>query len=118
MILAGACIVRTVMDQLGRDALTVSDRGLRHGVLLERFGPRKEPTEDNRWRPARSRGLAEGARRRRQPRRRAGSEETTPATRRPAPKAPTPRGRADEQRPRPATEATPRLSDAELATGS
>jgi exopolyphosphatase/guanosine-5'-triphosphate,3'-diphosphate pyrophosphatase len=38
VILAGACIVRTVMDLLGRDALTVSDRGLRHGVLAERFG--------------------------------------------------------------------------------
>jgi len=38
VILAGACIVRTVMESLGQDALTVSDRGLRHGVLLERFG--------------------------------------------------------------------------------
>ena len=38
VILAGACIVRTVMDKLGASALTVSDRGLRHGVLLERFG--------------------------------------------------------------------------------
>jgi exopolyphosphatase/guanosine-5'-triphosphate,3'-diphosphate pyrophosphatase len=38
VILAGACIVRTVMDKLGKDALTVSDRGLRHGVLAERFG--------------------------------------------------------------------------------
>ena len=38
VILAGACVVRTVMDKLGQDALTVSDRGLRHGVLLERFG--------------------------------------------------------------------------------
>jgi exopolyphosphatase / guanosine-5'-triphosphate,3'-diphosphate pyrophosphatase len=38
IILAGACIVRTVMDKLGRDTLTVSDRGLRHGVLDERFG--------------------------------------------------------------------------------
>ena len=38
VILAGACIVRTVMDKLGCDALTVSDRGLRHGVLVERFG--------------------------------------------------------------------------------
>jgi len=38
VILAGACIVRTVMDKLGRDTLTVSDRGLRHGVLAERFG--------------------------------------------------------------------------------
>ena len=38
IILAGACIVRTVMDKLGRDTLTVSDRGLRHGLLDERFG--------------------------------------------------------------------------------
>ena len=38
VILAGACVVRTVMGKLGRDALRVSDRGLRHGVLLERFG--------------------------------------------------------------------------------
>jgi exopolyphosphatase/guanosine-5'-triphosphate,3'-diphosphate pyrophosphatase len=38
VILAGACIVRTVMDKLGAERLTVSDRGLRHGVLLERFG--------------------------------------------------------------------------------
>ena len=38
VILAGVCIVRTVMDKLGSDSLTVSDRGLRHGVLAERFG--------------------------------------------------------------------------------
>jgi exopolyphosphatase/guanosine-5'-triphosphate,3'-diphosphate pyrophosphatase len=38
VILAGACIVRTVLDRLGQASLTVSDRGLRHGVLLERFG--------------------------------------------------------------------------------
>jgi exopolyphosphatase / guanosine-5'-triphosphate,3'-diphosphate pyrophosphatase len=38
VILAGACVVHTVMDKLGMDSLTVSDRGLRHGVLLERFG--------------------------------------------------------------------------------
>jgi len=37
VILAGACIVRTVMDKLGKPQLTVSDRGLRHGVLAERF---------------------------------------------------------------------------------
>ena len=37
VILAGACIVRTVMSKLGKDRLTVSDRGLRHGVLAERF---------------------------------------------------------------------------------
>jgi exopolyphosphatase/guanosine-5'-triphosphate,3'-diphosphate pyrophosphatase len=40
VILAGACIVRTVMSKLGSGSLTVSDRGLRHGVLVERFGER------------------------------------------------------------------------------
>jgi exopolyphosphatase/guanosine-5'-triphosphate,3'-diphosphate pyrophosphatase len=39
VILAGACIVRTVMEKLGKQSFTVSDRGLRHGVLAERFGP-------------------------------------------------------------------------------
>jgi len=38
VILAGACIVRTVMTKLGKESLTVSDRGLRHGVLVARFG--------------------------------------------------------------------------------
>ena len=38
IILAGACVVRTVLDKLDCRALTVSDRGLRHGVLIERFG--------------------------------------------------------------------------------
>jgi exopolyphosphatase/guanosine-5'-triphosphate,3'-diphosphate pyrophosphatase len=38
VILAGALIVRTVLGQLGALSLTVSDRGLRHGVLAERFG--------------------------------------------------------------------------------
>jgi exopolyphosphatase/guanosine-5'-triphosphate,3'-diphosphate pyrophosphatase len=38
VILAGACIVRTVMEKLGQESFTVSDRGLRHGVLTERFG--------------------------------------------------------------------------------
>jgi exopolyphosphatase/guanosine-5'-triphosphate,3'-diphosphate pyrophosphatase len=37
VILAGACIIRTVMEKLGKESLTVSDRGLRHGVLAERF---------------------------------------------------------------------------------
>jgi exopolyphosphatase / guanosine-5'-triphosphate,3'-diphosphate pyrophosphatase len=37
VILAGACIVRTVMDKLGQTQLTVSDRGMRHGLLLDRF---------------------------------------------------------------------------------
>ena len=38
VILAGACIVRTVMRKLRKDELTVSDRGLRHGLLVDRFG--------------------------------------------------------------------------------
>jgi exopolyphosphatase/guanosine-5'-triphosphate,3'-diphosphate pyrophosphatase len=38
VILAGACVVRTVLAKLGRESLTASDRGLRHGLLLERFG--------------------------------------------------------------------------------
>jgi exopolyphosphatase / guanosine-5'-triphosphate,3'-diphosphate pyrophosphatase len=38
VILAGACIVRTVLTKLDSRSLVVSDRGLRHGVLLERFG--------------------------------------------------------------------------------
>jgi exopolyphosphatase/guanosine-5'-triphosphate,3'-diphosphate pyrophosphatase len=39
VILAGACIVATVMDKLDQRTLTVSDRGLRHGLLVERFEP-------------------------------------------------------------------------------
>jgi exopolyphosphatase / guanosine-5'-triphosphate,3'-diphosphate pyrophosphatase len=38
IILAGACIVRTVTVMLGCESLTISDRGLRHGVLIDRFG--------------------------------------------------------------------------------
>jgi exopolyphosphatase / guanosine-5'-triphosphate,3'-diphosphate pyrophosphatase len=38
VILAGACIVRVVLTSLGRESLIVSDRGLRHGLLIERFG--------------------------------------------------------------------------------
>ncbi len=37
VILAGACIVRTVMAKLGATSVTVSDRGLRHGVLVDRY---------------------------------------------------------------------------------
>jgi exopolyphosphatase/guanosine-5'-triphosphate,3'-diphosphate pyrophosphatase len=53
IILAGACIVRTVMAKLGRETLTVSDRGLRHGLLDERFG--HDPA-----RAARTAGHADG----------------------------------------------------------
>jgi len=38
VILSGACIIRTVMEKLGMESLTVSGRGLRHGLLAERFG--------------------------------------------------------------------------------
>jgi exopolyphosphatase/guanosine-5'-triphosphate,3'-diphosphate pyrophosphatase len=38
VILAGVCVVRTVLEKLGCDSFTVSDRGLRHGLLVERFG--------------------------------------------------------------------------------
>jgi exopolyphosphatase/guanosine-5'-triphosphate,3'-diphosphate pyrophosphatase len=38
VIVAGACIVLTVMELLGQESLTVCDRGLRHGLLDERFG--------------------------------------------------------------------------------
>jgi exopolyphosphatase/guanosine-5'-triphosphate,3'-diphosphate pyrophosphatase len=42
VILAGALIVRTVCAKLAQTSLTVSDRGLRHGLLAERFGARTE----------------------------------------------------------------------------
>jgi exopolyphosphatase / guanosine-5'-triphosphate,3'-diphosphate pyrophosphatase len=38
VILAGACIVRTVMQKLSKEEFSVSDRGLRHGLLVDRFG--------------------------------------------------------------------------------
>jgi exopolyphosphatase/guanosine-5'-triphosphate,3'-diphosphate pyrophosphatase len=38
VILAGACVIRTVLEKLGCESFTVSDRGLRHGLLVERFG--------------------------------------------------------------------------------
>lgn len=37
VILAGVCVVKVVMDKLGNDRLSVSDRGLRHGLLVDRF---------------------------------------------------------------------------------
>jgi exopolyphosphatase/guanosine-5'-triphosphate,3'-diphosphate pyrophosphatase len=37
VVLAGACIVRTIVTKLGHHSFTVSDRGLRHGVFAERF---------------------------------------------------------------------------------
>ena len=35
VILAGACILQVIMDRLGAEELTVSDRGLRHGLAWE-----------------------------------------------------------------------------------
>jgi exopolyphosphatase/guanosine-5'-triphosphate,3'-diphosphate pyrophosphatase len=37
VILAGACIIRTILTKLDQTSVTVSDRGLRHGVALARF---------------------------------------------------------------------------------
>jgi exopolyphosphatase/guanosine-5'-triphosphate,3'-diphosphate pyrophosphatase len=37
VILAGACIVKTVLEKFQMDMLTVSDRSLRHGLLIDRF---------------------------------------------------------------------------------
>jgi len=37
VILAGACIIRTILGKLHGDSMTVSDRGLRHGVVIDRF---------------------------------------------------------------------------------
>ena len=51
VILAGACIVRTIIDKLGLAELTVSDRGLRHGVLVERFGPHGTSSVESPERP-------------------------------------------------------------------
>jgi exopolyphosphatase/guanosine-5'-triphosphate,3'-diphosphate pyrophosphatase len=48
VILAGACIVRAIMERLGQDRFTVSDRGLRHGVLAERFGSESAGVGKNR----------------------------------------------------------------------
>lgn len=38
VILAGACVVRTVLVKLGKTSVVVSDRGVRHRLLVERFG--------------------------------------------------------------------------------
>ena len=38
VILAGACIVRTILTKLHHESLTVSDRGLRHGVAQRAGG--------------------------------------------------------------------------------
>jgi len=40
VILAGTLIVATIMDKLAQQSMTVSDRGLRHGLIVERFHAR------------------------------------------------------------------------------
>lgn len=37
VILGGACIVKTILTKLDHDTMTVSDRGLRHGVVIDRL---------------------------------------------------------------------------------
>ena len=37
VILAGACIIKVILDKLSVDELTISDRGLRHGLAFELF---------------------------------------------------------------------------------
>jgi exopolyphosphatase/guanosine-5'-triphosphate,3'-diphosphate pyrophosphatase len=39
IILAGALIVGTLMDKPRQDRVLVSDRGPRHGMLIDRFSP-------------------------------------------------------------------------------
>jgi len=38
VILGGAAVILAVLRRVGADAITVSDRGVRHGLLVERFG--------------------------------------------------------------------------------
>jgi len=38
VILAGTTIVGVVMEKIGLNELTVSDRGIRHGLMFDRFG--------------------------------------------------------------------------------
>jgi exopolyphosphatase/guanosine-5'-triphosphate,3'-diphosphate pyrophosphatase len=40
VILAGAAIVLALLEKLGHEALVVSERGLRHGLLVDRFARR------------------------------------------------------------------------------
>ena len=37
VILAGACILKVITERLGADKLTISDRGLRHGLAFDLF---------------------------------------------------------------------------------
>ena len=36
-ILAGATILYSILERLGKDSFTVSDRGIRHGLMYARF---------------------------------------------------------------------------------
>ncbi|MGC8641782.1 MAG: Ppx/GppA family phosphatase [Isosphaeraceae bacterium] len=47
VILAGACIVAAIMDKLGCTSLAVSDCGLRHGLLIDRFGGKLTRSHQN-----------------------------------------------------------------------
>jgi len=44
LILAGACVVRAILAALHAPALRVSDHGLRHGLLLDRFAAQRGST--------------------------------------------------------------------------
>ncbi|HYW68712.1 MAG TPA: Ppx/GppA family phosphatase [bacterium] len=44
VILAGAAIVMTVMRKLGANELTISDRGLRHGLFYDRYARGRKTT--------------------------------------------------------------------------
>jgi len=35
VILSGACILKVIMERLGASQLTISDRGLRHGLAFD-----------------------------------------------------------------------------------
>ncbi|HEX5041018.1 MAG TPA: hypothetical protein VFW95_12895 [Candidatus Limnocylindria bacterium] len=104
VILAGACIVRTVMDKLGADSLRVSDRGLRHGVLLERFGT-EEGTPPMATKPTTSPAKRAARRKAATP-----AKAAAPAKAEPAPVAPS----TDGSGPAAVTDAAPRLSDSDL----
>ena len=41
IILAGACIVRALLEKFRADFLTISDRGLRHGMIFDKFAKSK-----------------------------------------------------------------------------
>jgi exopolyphosphatase/guanosine-5'-triphosphate,3'-diphosphate pyrophosphatase len=51
VILAGACIIRTILAKLDADSMTVSDRGLRHGVAIARFSEASDPPASPAGRP-------------------------------------------------------------------